>query len=68
MSPPYHVYLLRLWRERPSSPEHPAVWRFSVEDARARQRRGFTSLEDLVAFLRVLVEAGSEPREQGGEI
>jgi len=48
----YQVYLLRLWRERPASPERPAVWRFSLEDTRTRQRHGFGDLEALVAFLR----------------
>jgi hypothetical protein len=63
----YHAYLLRLWRERPASPERPAVWRFSVEDTRTRQRRGFGSLEDLLAFLRALMEANGEPQGRGGE-
>jgi hypothetical protein len=57
----YQVYLLRAWRERPASPGHPAVWRFSLEDVRTRQRRGFGSLEGLVAFLRaeVIGETGA---------
>ena len=58
----YRAYILRLWQERPVSPAHPAVWRFSVEDPRTGQRRGFGSLEGLVAYLRTQMEAG----EQGG--
>lgn len=49
----YQVYLLRLWRERPASAERPAVWRFSLEDTRTGERRGFGDLEGLVDFLRV---------------
>jgi hypothetical protein len=48
----YQVYLLRLWRERPASFECPPVWRYSVEDIRTRQRYGFGSLEELMAFFR----------------
>jgi len=52
----YQVYLLRLWRERPASPEHPAVWRCSVEDTRTGQRRGFGSLAEAAEFLRLRVQ------------
>ena len=58
----YRAYILRLWQERPASPAHPAVWRFSVEDSRTGQRQGFGSLEKLTAYLRARMEAG----EQGG--
>jgi len=56
--PKRFLYLLTMWQERPTSPAHPAVWRFSLEDTRTRQRRGFGSLEGLMAFLREQVEAG----------
>ena len=65
--PRYHAYLLRLWQERPASSERPAVWRLSLEDTRTRQRRGFGSLEGLVAFLRAQVGAG-ETRREGGKV
>ena len=45
------VHLLTLWQERPARGDQPALWRFSLEDARTRQRRGFGSLEALTAFL-----------------
>lgn len=61
------LYLLTMWQERPASPEHPAVWRFSLEDTRTDQRRGFGSLEGLVAFLRAQVEAG-EQRSRGDKV
>jgi len=54
----YQVFLLRVWRERPASPGRPAVWRFSLEDVRTRERRGFGDLEALVAFLRAEVIGG----------
>jgi hypothetical protein len=58
----YRAYILRLWQERPVSSDRSAVWRFSVEDPRTGQRRGFGSLEELMAFLRTQMEA----EEQGG--
>ena len=50
------LHLLTMWQERPDIPGRPAVWRFSLEDVRTRQRHGFGSLEGLVAFLRTQVE------------
>lgn len=46
-----YVHLLTLWQERPAQGDQPALWRFSLEDARTRQRRGFASLAALTAFL-----------------
>ena len=49
-SPPrYQVLVLRCWEEH--SEHASAVWRFSVQDPDTNQRRGFASLEALVAFL-----------------
>jgi hypothetical protein len=62
----YQVYLLRAWRERPASRRRPAVWRFSLEDTRTRQRRGFATLEAMVAFLRARVaEEGDQDMGHG---
>ena len=52
----YHVFVVRLWRERAASPQHPSVWRFLVEDTRTGQRRGFGSLEELATYLQVRME------------
>jgi hypothetical protein len=41
-------YLLRLWRVRS---QDGIVWRASLESARAGERMGFVSLEDLFSFL-----------------
>jgi hypothetical protein len=63
----YRAYILRLWQERPASPAHPAVWRFSVEDPRTGQRQGFGSLEKLTAYLQARMEAG-EQGSRGEEV
>lgn len=52
LSSPYYAYLLRCWREKPQAHlAHQSVWRFSLQDARTRQRRSFASLDELIAFL-----------------
>ena len=49
-SPPaYQVYVLRMWQDE-VAPE-PGCWRFSLEDPRTNQRRGFAGLEALAQFL-----------------
>lgn len=48
----YRAYLLRCWQERRERPAVPGTWRFSLEDPRTGQRRGFADLEALVGFLR----------------
>lgn len=50
-SPRYCAYLLRCWEEPPGSP---AAWRFSLEDPHTGERRGFASLESLMAYLQEL--------------
>ena len=49
--PRYRAYLLRFWEERDRASGHRVAWRFSLEDVHTRERRGFASLEALVAFL-----------------
>ena len=63
----YRAYILRLWQERPASPERRAVWRFSLEDTRARQRRGFGDLAELTAFLEAQIEAEQQGSTGTGE-
>jgi hypothetical protein len=50
--PRYRSYLLTLWEERNRDPNLPVVWRFSLEEARSGQRRGFADLEALVVALK----------------
>lgn len=49
--PRYRSYLLTVWEERSSNPNAPPAWRFSLEDARTGQRRGYAGLEALVTAL-----------------
>jgi len=48
--PRYQVFMLRAWEES-SDAAGPTTWRFSVEAPDTGQRRGFASLEALVAYL-----------------
>ncbi len=54
----YHSYLLRYWQEGGQDPAD--AWRFMLEDPRTSKRRGFGSLEALVAFLEKEVDEKSE--------
>ena len=54
--PRYRSYLLSFWEERSRDPDTTVVWRFSLEDPRTGQRRGFANLEELAAFLRSELE------------
>ena len=49
--PRHRSYLLTFWEERDREARGPQVWRFSLQDPRTGQRRGFASLEALVAAL-----------------
>ena len=49
--PCYRCYLLTCWGEQSHDPLAPVVWRFRLEDPHTGQRRGFASLEALVAVL-----------------
>ena len=49
--PRYRSYPLTFWEERHEAPTASAVWRFSLEDPRTGQRRGFADLEMLIAAL-----------------
>jgi hypothetical protein len=49
--PRYRSYLLTVWEERNLDPNLPVAWRFSLEDARTGQSRGFAGLEALVVAL-----------------
>lgn len=50
--PRYHTYLLRCWQENSKQADKSIkIWRFSLEDSDTGQRRGFASLEALLASL-----------------
>ncbi|KAA3644845.1 MAG: hypothetical protein DWQ07_15700 [Chloroflexi bacterium] len=46
----YVSYLLRCWEERDDEADK-GLWRFSLEDPRSGQRKGFTTLVDLMNVL-----------------
>ena len=45
------IYIVTMWPERLASTGEPAVWRFSVENARTGKRYGFADLKQVMAFL-----------------
>ena len=45
---PYFSYLLRIWQE--NDREAP-IWRASLEDPQSGERKGFLSLDALVAYI-----------------
>jgi hypothetical protein len=58
----YRAYLLRYWCE--ASPGTEGGGRFSVEEVfHRRRRRGFGSLEALIAFLRAELSSGGGPSD-----
>jgi hypothetical protein len=60
--PRYLAFMLRLWQVRDNGE---MVWRASLEDPHTGERRGFASLEMLVAFLR---EQTRDDRNQTSEV
>lgn len=61
--PRYHVFVLRAWEER-CAPAGLALWRFSVETPGTGHRRGFASLEAMVAYLSNLFSHPSLRKEK----
>jgi len=61
--PRYRSYVLTVWEERSRDPSSPVAWRFSLEDPRTGQRRGFADLEVLVAALKEEI-AGADAAER----
>lgn len=49
----YHLLVLGLWLQPGEPAGRAGVWRISLEDPRTAQRRGFTSVEELAAYLDV---------------
>ncbi len=50
--PIYKTYILRFWEERDTVvKEQTAVWRFSLFDPSTEKRHGFSSWEELTAFI-----------------
>jgi hypothetical protein len=55
-----HVFMVRLWAETTGESAQPE-WRGLVEHAASGQRRYFTSLDDLMAFLQAQLAASIAP-------
>ena len=63
--PRYLAFMLRLWQVRDNDE---MVWRASLEDPHTGERRGFASLEMLVAFLREQARSATQNQEQGKKV
>jgi rRNA maturation protein Nop10 len=50
-APRYRAWMLRCWEVEGDAPARALPWQFSLEDPHTRERRGFASVESLVAFL-----------------
>jgi len=48
--PRYYTYILRFWEERDETAATRS-WRYTLHDSENDTRYGFTSLEEVVAFL-----------------
>lgn len=54
-SPRYQFFVLGLWAQ-PAQAGRPNAWRISLEDPRTAERKGFTDLVELDAFLAAWME------------
>jgi hypothetical protein len=65
--PCYRSYLLTCWGKQSQDPFEPVVWRFRLEDPHTGRRRGFASLDALVAALqREMAERSTDAEGDGG--
>ncbi|RLD01123.1 MAG: hypothetical protein DRI46_05140 [Chloroflexi bacterium] len=60
-----YSYLLRIWVE----PNEDDTWRFSLEDTRTGKRHGFTTLENICAYILKITQQDqcSINNDQSGE-
>jgi hypothetical protein len=61
----YRSYLLRIWRA--GSADAPS-WRLLIEDVLSRERYGFTSPEELAAFLQARTSTPGMPEQPQQDI
>ena len=50
----YHSYILRFWQEQDAAHDG-EKWRFMLMDPKQGHRHGFSTLDDLMAFLQALI-------------
>jgi hypothetical protein len=62
-----HVFMVRLWSETAGETAQPD-WRGVVEHAASGQRRYFTSLDDLTAFLQAQLATSIAPAAARDEV
>ena len=62
--PLYLAYMLRLWQEKS---EEGVTWRATLESPHTGERRGFASLEALVAFLMEIAISSQTRRSETHE-
>lgn len=48
----YRSFLLTAWEERHQAAAPECVWRFGLEDVRGTNRRVFTTLEEVVRYVK----------------
>jgi hypothetical protein len=61
VQPEYLAFLLRLWKVCDDSER----WRASLENVKTGEKCGFTSLDDLIAYLRLSTESsGKDAKDQ----
>ena len=60
----YYSYLLRLWQV-PTNNEF--AWRILLENVRTGEKRGFTSLEELLAYLSQVTSKRFEKSAEGSQ-
>ncbi len=58
----YISFLLPLWRVKEN---HRQIWRASLEDVESGEKCGFTSLEDILVYLRQITTEKSEELNDG---
>ena len=58
----YYSFLLRLWRTGENDGE---IWRATLENAHTGERCGFTSLEELLAYLSQLTTTNDDTAHKG---
>lgn len=47
----YHFFILSMWTQPDHRPGLPAAWRISLENPHTAERTGFTTANDLAAYL-----------------
>ena len=61
-SPTYYSYLLRLWQVKENGGQE---WRASLENVESGEKRGFTSVDELLAYLNQVTAKMDETSGEG---